>query len=94
MSDSDHESLVDLPPSAKLVYVVLKYKGPLTQKALAEESLLPPRTVRYAVKRLEEVEAVTDGIYIPDARQNLYEICPENVGHRDTVDADTSTADD
>jgi len=38
----------DLPPSAKLVAKVLDYNDTLTQSELAEETLLPPRTVRYA----------------------------------------------
>ena len=74
MSDSTSEDLADLPPSAKLVYKVLEYNGPLTQKGIVEESMLSARTVRYALERLEEIEVVDEDVYFADARQNLYEI--------------------
>lgn len=64
----------DLPPSAKLVYKVLTYNGPLTQKQIVEKSMLSQRTVRDALTRLSEVDIVTEKVYIPDARQNLYEL--------------------
>jgi predicted transcriptional regulator len=78
MTDSDGESIADLPPSAKLVYKVLEYNGPLTQKGIVEESMLSARTVRYALERLDEVGVVDEDVYFADARQNLYEI-PEEV---------------
>ena len=70
----DREALTELPPSAKLVYKVLEYNGQLTQKGIVEESMLSPRTVRYALERLSEVGAVTEDVYFADARQNLYDI--------------------
>ncbi len=74
MAESDGETIADLPPSAKLVYKVLEYNGPLTQKGIVEESMLSARTVRYALERLEEVGTVDEDVYFADARQNLYEI--------------------
>ena len=71
---TSEEDLAELPPSAKLVYKVLQYKGPLTQKGIVEESMLSARTVRYALERLAEVGAVTEDVYFADARQNLYEL--------------------
>lgn len=62
----------DLPPSAKLVAKVLDYDDGLTQTELAEETLLPPRTVRYALSRLEEVGAVDSRFSFSDARKRLY----------------------
>jgi DNA-binding MarR family transcriptional regulator len=67
-----YERLVDLPPSAKLVYTVLETEGPLTQSRLAEETLLAKRTVRYAVAQLETADLVDVRVYIPDARKKLY----------------------
>lgn len=64
----------DLPPSAKLVVKVLDYHGTLTQSELAEETLLPPRTVRYALSRLEEVGAVDARFSFSDARKRLYSL--------------------
>jgi transcriptional regulator, ArsR family len=74
MTNSDGEGVEDLPPSAKLVYKVLEYSGPLTQKGIAEESMLSARTVRYALERLKRIGVVTEDVYFADARQNLYEI--------------------
>ncbi|PYZ02977.1 ArsR family transcriptional regulator [Halogeometricum sp. wsp3] len=74
MTDSDGEAIADLPPSATLVYKVLQYDGPLTQKGIVEESMLSARTVRYALERLDEVGVIDEDVYFADARQNLYEI--------------------
>jgi len=68
------QGIDELPPSAKLVFKVLEYEGSLTQKGIVEESMLSARTVRYALDRLEEVGVVSEGIYIGDARQSLYEL--------------------
>ena len=62
----------DLPPSAKLVAKVLEYNGTLTQSQLAEETMLPPRTVRYALSRLEEEDVVDSRFSFTDARKRLY----------------------
>jgi len=78
MSDSGEE-LDELPPSAKLVYKVLEYDGPLTQKQIVEESMLSARTVRYALERLQEIDLVSQDVYFADARQSLYELEGEPV---------------
>ncbi|MFC7136514.1 MarR family transcriptional regulator [Halobaculum litoreum] len=64
----------DLPPSAKLVAKVLAYEDTLSQSELSEETLLPPRTVRYALSRLEEVDAVESRFSFTDARKRLYSL--------------------
>jgi len=64
----------DLPPSAKLVAKVLEYEGDSTQSALAESTLLPPRTVRYALTELEEVGVVSSRLSLMDARQRVYSL--------------------
>ena len=74
MPETDGDTLGDLPPSAKLVYKVLEYNGPLTQKGIVEESMLSARTVRYALERLDDIGVVEEDVYFADARQNLYEI--------------------
>jgi transcription initiation factor IIE alpha subunit len=66
------QTIQDAPPSAKLVYKVLEYNGGLTQKAIVEKSMLSQRTVRDALSRLDELGVVSEEVYIPDARQNLY----------------------
>jgi predicted transcriptional regulator len=87
MTESDGEALEDLPPSAKLVYKVLEYNGPLTQKGIVEESMLSARTVRYALERLDEVGVIEEDVYFADARQNLYEIS-------DATEAEATPSDD
>ena len=66
------EALEDLPPSAKLVAKVLEYNDTLSQSELAEETLLPDRTVRYALTRLEEHDVVESRFSFSDARKRLY----------------------
>jgi DNA-binding MarR family transcriptional regulator len=66
------DAVRELPPSAKLVAKVLEYNETLTQSQLADETLLPPRTVRYALNRLEEEGVVTSRFSFSDARKRLY----------------------
>ena len=72
------DAVRDLPPSAKLVAKVLEYNDTLTQSQLAEETLLPPRTVRYALTRLEEQDAVDSRFSFSDARKRLYSLDVES----------------
>lgn len=69
--------VTDLPPSAKLVAKVLEYNERLTQSQLADETMLPPRTVRYALTRLEEVGAVDARFSFTDARKRVYTLAIE-----------------
>ncbi len=64
----------DLPPSAKLVAKVLEYNDTMTQQQIAEESLLPARTVRYALSRLEDEQVVDSRFSFSDARKRLYSL--------------------
>lgn len=66
------ERLLELPPSAKLVAKVLEGEAPLSQGELADESLLPDRTVRYALNRLAEEELVESRYSFRDARKQVY----------------------
>jgi DNA-binding transcriptional ArsR family regulator len=73
LSDPDvRERLRELPPSAKLVAKVLEGSDPLSQGQLAEESLLPDRTVRYALNRLEDAGLVDARYSFRDARKQVY----------------------
>jgi DNA-binding MarR family transcriptional regulator len=93
MAETDgDEGLDDLPPSAKLVYKVLEYDGPLTQKGIVEESMLSARTVRYALERLEEIGVVDEDVYFADARQNLYQLTAP-IEADGGVDGDEETGD-
>ena len=68
------ETVADLPASAKLVARVLEHEGPLNGTELAAETRLPPRTVRYAVGRLEETGVVEASPSLRDARQKRYRL--------------------
>jgi len=71
------EVVEDLPPSAKLVAKVLEYNDTLTQSQLADETMLPPRTVRYALSRLEDAGVVTSRFSFADARKRIYTLTIE-----------------
>ncbi|MHA2359425.1 MAG: NAD(+)/NADH kinase [Candidatus Thorarchaeota archaeon] len=64
----------ELPPSAKLVYKVLEYKGQLSQKEIIEETMLAPRTVRYALSLLMSEGLVNKSVSLRDSRQGLYNV--------------------
>jgi DNA-binding MarR family transcriptional regulator len=73
LSDAEYrDRLRELPPSAKLVAKVLESDAPLSQGQLAEESLLPDRTVRYALNRLEDAGIVGSRYSFRDARKQVY----------------------
>lgn len=73
-NEAAKEALRELPPSAKLVAKVLAYRGTLTQSELAEETLLPSRTVRYALTRLDEAGIVESRFSFTDARKRIYSL--------------------
>jgi DNA-binding MarR family transcriptional regulator len=76
-SSGGWDAVADLPPSAKLVAKVLEYDDAMTQNQLAEETMLPPRTVRYALTRLEEVDVVDSRFSFADARKRIYTLSIE-----------------
>lgn len=65
--------LRDLPPSAKLVAKTLE-EGEKSQQIIAEESLLPGRTVRYALRRLKEEDVVASRASLGDPRKEIYRL--------------------
>ena len=72
------DAIQDLPPSAKLVAIVLEHNGTLTQRELAAESLLPERTVRLGLEELQEVGVVESRTSLQDARKRLYTLSVES----------------
>jgi len=68
------EELLSMPPSSKLLLKTLEYEGALTQKDLANKTLLPDRTVRLALSHLLKKGYVKKKVSIRDARQKIYEI--------------------
>lgn len=74
MAECVKDAVREMPPSAKLVFKVLQTEGELTPQQLAEETYLPPRTVRYALKTLEEGDVIDSRFNFTDARQRLYSL--------------------
>lgn len=74
--EANRAALRDLPPSAKLVAKTLDRTSGLSQGQIAEETLLPDRTVRYGLNRLEEADVVTTSRDLSDARRQLYTLQP------------------
>ena len=64
--------LKDLPASSKLAYKILVHEGNMTQKELINVSLLPERTVRYALNILMKRQLITHQPHFSDARQTIY----------------------
>jgi len=50
--------ILDLPPSAKFVLYILYRKGKLNRKDIRKESLLPKRTVGFALRTLLDKDLV------------------------------------
>ena len=72
------DSIQDLPPSAKLVALVLEHNGTLSQQELAAESHLPERTVRLGLEELQQVDVVESKTSLRDARKRLYSLSVES----------------
>ncbi len=72
------EALVDLPPSANLVYKVLEYNGRLSQKRLVEETRLSSRTLHYAIRQLEDAGLIESHPARYDARQTCYTLVSDS----------------
>ena len=66
------DRLKDLPASAKLLYKILQHEGSMTQKEIINNSLLPERTVRYALNILLKKGLITNQPHFKDARQTVY----------------------
>ena len=75
-SEKQVQKLGHLPPSAKLVYAVIRANRQMTQKEIIRESYLPERTVRYALSRLKAENVLTEYLSVADARQSLYRLAP------------------
>ncbi len=68
------EEMLGMPPSAKLVLKTLEYEGPMSQRDLADRTMLPERTVRLALSHLLNKGYVKKRVSLRDARQRIYEL--------------------
>ena len=66
------DKLKNMPASAKLLYKILMHEGNMTQKEIINASLLPERTVRYALDILLKNDLITSQPHFIDARQTVY----------------------
>lgn len=64
--------LEKLPPSAKLIYKLLEYEGPMGLQDVRRKSLLPDRTVRMALGHLIRAGLVKVRTSLRDARRRIY----------------------
>jgi len=61
-----------LSPSTKLVLKILQLNGWMTQREIIRETTLPPRTVKYAIKKLKEQKIVREKPDLNDMRGKYY----------------------
>lgn len=73
---------MSLSPSAKLVFRVLQNDHPLTSQEISERTLLPQRTTRYALGKLDDADLIEERINPQEPRQHLY--TPQPVAERDS----------
>lgn len=66
------EIIASLPCSVKLVYKVLELKKRLTFSELKEETLMPDRTLREALRLLKEKGLIETEVCLGDARSKYY----------------------
>jgi DNA-binding MarR family transcriptional regulator len=66
-----------LPKSSKRLIAILAEKGQLTQKELIQAVGMPAKTVRYALKRLSEVNLIVTTPNLQDMRSNFYQLSPD-----------------
>ncbi|MBV0926330.1 MarR family transcriptional regulator [Halomicroarcula limicola] len=75
-------TLAELPPSAKLVLKVLEHADEkLTQQMLTDETYMPRRTTRHALRKLGQVGFVEEEVHFGDARKRLYSLTDEYTQH-------------
>lgn len=66
--------LADAPPSARFIYKLLEYEGPMTPSEIARQSGLTPRTVRSSLGTLTELGYVVKRASLRDARTDVYDV--------------------
>ncbi len=75
MAETDEADVLEgLPPSSKFIYKTLEDDGPMTLKALTEETLLSSRTARYGLDQLEDAGLIDSSPALHDGRQTCYKL--------------------
>lgn len=73
------DEMYGLPDSARMVLDFVVHNHPLTPQAIQEQMELPPRTVRWALRRLREAELVQARLDLDDLRYVQYTVHPRVV---------------
>lgn len=76
LSEERLARLNDLSPSTKFVYAVLESRELLAQDEIVSRTLLPKRTVRYALQKLESANLIEEDNGVHDARRRRYRTKP------------------
>ncbi|MCY4252401.1 MAG: sugar kinase [Thaumarchaeota archaeon] len=67
--------LLRMSPSSKLILTALEYGGkPMTLREISARTLLPPRTMRFALRHLTDNGLVKRRVSGRDSRQAIYEL--------------------
>jgi DNA-binding MarR family transcriptional regulator len=67
-------NLYSLSPSSKFILYLLKQRGALSQTEILRKTLLPKRTVAYALKKLQENKFIRKFKDKVDKRVSIFEI--------------------
>ena len=69
----EKNNLISLSPSSKFILYLLKQRGPLKEREILKKTLLPKRTVAYALKKLQENNFVKKSKGLRDKRLSIFE---------------------
>ncbi len=72
---------IKVPKSAKPILYLLNEHGVLTQKEILQLLNLPPKTARYALKRLKEEGIIQSIPDLMDMRSQKYRISTEKIDY-------------
>ncbi len=85
-------TLEELPASARQVLGAVRERGPLTHPQLTQATGLPPRTIRYAVRRLKQSGVVESMASLRDCRVCYFFVSRKHI-HPDALEAARVRAD-
>ncbi|MFX1327236.1 MAG: MarR family transcriptional regulator [Promethearchaeota archaeon] len=66
--------LISLSPSSKFILYLIKQRGPLKENEIIKKTLLPKRTVAYALKKLQDKNFIKKFKDNTDKRISIFEI--------------------
>ncbi len=72
-SYEEKNDLFSLSPSSKFILYLLKQRGPLEEREILNKTLLPKRTVAYALRKLQEKNFIRKSKGKADKRISIFE---------------------